>query len=109
MLHCKAWAGLAPEPGGPEDQAPSLEPTHPARRVAWRALWVVVRDGRADACAICGRPMQGHPRCPVCGLLVGPGHEYAEICYDCRRWATVVGRQRLAAIAQRRASQVVVA
>jgi predicted ArsR family transcriptional regulator len=64
---------------------------------------------RDNACAICGRPMKGHPRCPVCGLLVGSGHEYAEICYDCRRWATVVGRQRLAVIAQRRASQVVVA
>jgi len=48
---------LAPEPGGPEDQAPALEPTHPARRLAGNAVALlldyagqsqVVRAGRMN-------------------------------------------------------------
>lgn len=40
----------------------------------------------AKTCAICGRPLKGHPRCKACGILVGAGHEYhGPTCAACRQ------------------------
>ena len=43
-------------------------------------------------CDICGVPLEEHPKCEACGILVGPGHvsgvleEFRghKICTDCR-------------------------
>jgi hypothetical protein len=32
-------------------------------------------------CPICGHPMRGHPKCELCGILMGPGH-YAGATFD---------------------------
>lgn len=48
----------------------------------------------ASTCAICGRPLQQHPRCRACGILMGPGHEEqgaGDVCVGCQPGYQVQG------------------
>ena len=69
-----------------------LSETTARRRL--RAARVVMRPPGAGAplipaetCTICGRPLENHPRCAQCGILMGPGHEEqgaGSRCVGCR-------------------------
>jgi hypothetical protein len=44
----------------------------------------------AERCAVCDLPVESHPRCAECGILVGPHHIDTALvdglhCFTCRR------------------------